>query len=164
MLNQSLLPEFDHECATTRKVLAGVPDTALDWKPHEKSFSMQDLAAHTVNILTWVGSTLEQDELDMASGFEPTPTGTRDELLAIFDANVASARAVLAGAEDDNLMSTWSLRSGDDVLLSMPKIAVLRSFVLNHMIHHRGQLSVYLRLKDVPVPSIYGPSADEQTF
>ena len=164
MLSQALLPEFDHECTTTRKLLAAVPDSALDWKPHEKSFSMQELATHIVNIPTWVGVTVDQDELDMGAGFEPPPTGTRDELLAYFDANVDAARTKLAEADDKTLMGNWTLRTGEVTHMTMPKIAVLRSFVMNHLIHHRGQLSVYLRLKDVPVPSIYGPSADEQAF
>jgi len=162
MLSASLLPEFDHECATTRKVLERVPDDALDWKPHEKSFSMQGLATHIVNIPTWVGTTIDEDGVDMAGGFEPPPTGSREQLLGWFDENVATARAKIAGADDRTLMGSWSLHTGDEVHFTMPKIAVLRSFVMNHLIHHRGQLSVYLRLRDVPVPSIYGPSADEQ--
>ena len=164
MLSQSLLPEFDHECATTRKVLARVPDDALDWTPHAKSMTMQHLATHIVNIPTWVGTTIDHDELDMAGGFEPPPTGARDALLGYVDANVAAARAKLAGADDRTLMRPWTLRSGDVEHVTLPKIAVLRSFVMNHLVHHRAQLALYLRLRDVPVPSIYGPSADESGF
>jgi uncharacterized damage-inducible protein DinB len=164
MLNQALLPEFDREMATTRRVLERLPDDALAWKPHEKSFSMGDLATHITNIPSWVASTIDHDELDMGAGFEPPPTGKRDDLLRIFDENVKTARAKIEGADDAALMREWALKSGDTEFFRMPKVAVLRGFVMNHMIHHRGQLSVYLRLKDVPVPSIYGPSADEESF
>jgi uncharacterized damage-inducible protein DinB len=164
MIAQTLLPEFDHECAVTRKVLGRLPDDGLDWKPHEKSFSMRDLATHVANIPGWVAVTVNQDELDMGDGFEPPPTGDRDVLLGRFDENVAASRAILEGASDEALLRNWSLRSGDLVHLTMPKAAVLRSFVMNHMIHHRAQLAVYLRLRDIPVPSIYGPSADEEAF
>jgi len=164
MLSQSMLPEFDHEMATTRRVIACVPDEALGYRPHEKSFSLGDLATHVVNIPTWVGVTIDQDVLDMAGEFPTPPTGKRDELLAIFDANVAAARAKLASADDATLMAPWTLKSGEQVHMTMPRVAVLRGFVLNHMIHHRGQLTVYLRLRDVPLPSVYGPTADEQAF
>ena len=163
MLSQSLLPEFDLEMANTRKTLERVPEDAQDWKPHEKSFSMGDLAAHLANILTWVGLTIGADELDL-EGTGRAKRGTRDETLALFDRNVVSARELIEGASDEELLGMWSLRSGDTVLGTMPRIAVLRSFVMSHMIHHRGQLTVYLRLRDVPVPSIYGPSADERPF
>jgi len=164
MLSQTMLPEFDMECATTRKLLERVPDDALTWKPHEKSFSMQDLAGHLVNIPSWVGSTIDHDDLDMAAGFEPAPTGNSAALVELFDENVAAARAKLETADDATLMGNWTLRSGETEHMTLPRAVVLRNFVLNHMIHHRAQLSVYLRLRDVPVPSIYGPSADEQTF
>jgi uncharacterized damage-inducible protein DinB len=161
MIAQSLLPEFDHECATTRRVLERVPDEAAAWKPHEKSFSMQELATHLVQVPSWMEATVLQDGIDMAGGYEPPEPGTREELLQRFDEHVAKARAILEGASDETLMQEWKLHTGDEVHFALPKAAVLRSFVMNHMIHHRAQLALYLRLKDVPVPSIYGPSADE---
>ncbi len=164
MISQTMLPEFDMECATTRKVLERVPDDALEWAPHEKSFSMQDLAGHIVNIATWVGSTIEHPGIDMAGGFEPAPTGNSARLLEMFDENVAAARTTLEGADDATLMGNWTLRAGDTEHMTLPRAVVLRNFVLNHMVHHRAQLAVYLRLRDVPVPSIYGPSADEASF
>jgi uncharacterized damage-inducible protein DinB len=150
--------------ATTRRVLERLPDEHLAWKPHEKSMSLGDLATHVVNIPTWAGITVDTAELDMGQEFPPPPTGRRAELLEIFDRHVSAARAKIESADDHALMQTWALKMGGQVLLEMPKVAVLRSFVLSHLIHHRGQLSVYLRLKDVPLPPIYGPSADEQGF
>lgn len=164
MLSQSLLPEFDHEMATTRRVIACLPDAARAWKPHPKSFSLGDLATHLVNIPTWVGATIDLDVLDMAGELPTPPGGNRDELLAIFDANVAAAREKLAAADDATLMAGWTLKSGETVHMTLPRVAVLRSFVMNHMIHHRGQLTVYLRLKDVSLPSVYGPTADERAL
>jgi uncharacterized damage-inducible protein DinB len=163
---ESMLPEFDHEMANTRKTLDRVPDDKFDWKPHEKSFSMGRLASHLSNLPGWTNVTIEQDSFDMAPpGEQPAQTPecrSRHELLEAFDANVTKARSSLAGASDEQLFRTWKLLATGNEVLAMPKIAVLRSFVMNHIIHHRAQLGVYLRLNDIPVPSIYGPSADEQ--
>lgn len=164
MIADSLLPEFDHEMATTRKTLERVPDGKFAWKPHDKSFSMGDLATHVANLPSWTVVTIDQEELDLSQPFDPPKADTAAGLLEIFDDNVSAARAKLANANDATLMGTWALKSGDQVFFSMPRVAVLRSFVMNHMIHHRAQLGVYLRLNDVPVPSSYGPSADEQTM
>lgn len=167
-LSESLLPEFDNEMANTRKTLERVPDNKSDWKPHPKSTAMGGLATHLGNIPTWVGYTINQDSLDLAPGGKPLPPAelakSQAELLATFDANVATARAAIAGASDADLFKQWTLMSNGNALLTLPKIAVLRSFVMNHLIHHRAQLGVYLRLNDIPVPSIYGPSADESPF
>lgn len=167
-LSESLLPEFDNEMANTRKTLARVPEEKSDWKPHEKSTSMGGLATHLSNIPTWVGYTIGQDSLDLAPGGKPMPpmemVRSQAQLLETFDANVAKARAAIAGASDAELFKPWSLMNNGNTILTMPKIAVLRSFVMNHLIHHRAQLGVYLRLNDIPVPSIYGPSADENPF
>jgi uncharacterized damage-inducible protein DinB len=162
-----MLPEFDHEMANTRRTLARVPDSTFDWTPHEKSPSMQDLVSHLANLPSWTVMTIEQDSIDMAppDGSEPPRTQaltTTEQVVETFDRNVAAARAAIAGASDEKLMETWSLLSGGEVELAMPKVAVLRSFILNHMIHHRAQLTVYLRMNDVPLPALYGPSADEQ--
>lgn len=159
-----LLSEFDHEMESTRKTLERVPEDKFGWKPHEKSGTMIWLAGHLANIPAWPKFTLEMDVLNV-DGFQPPPTPkTTQELLAFFDQNVASGRAALAAANEAQMFQTWTLKAGDKVMFSMPKIAVLRSMVMNHLIHHRAQLTVYLRLNDIPVPALYGPSADEQLF
>lgn len=167
-ISESLLPEFDHEMANTRKTLERVPDGKSDWKPHDNSMAMGGLATHVSNIPTWVGYTIDQDSLDLAPGGKPMPptpvVGSQAELLAAFDENVAKARAAIAGASDAELLKPWSLMNNGNTILTLPKVGVLRSFVMNHLIHHRAQLGVYLRLNDIPVPSIYGPSADESPF
>jgi uncharacterized damage-inducible protein DinB len=167
-INAALLPEFDNEMANTRKTLERVPEGKSDWKPHEKSMAMGGLASHLSNIPTWAVYTIAQDSLDLAPGGNPLPpqklAESQAELLSTFDENVAKARAAIAGASDEELFKSWSLLTNGTTILTMPKIAVLRNFVMNHLIHHRAQLGVYLRLNDIPVPSIYGPSADESPF
>ena len=161
MIAQSMLPEFDHEFATLRIALERVPNNP-DFQPHEKSMTLARLAGHLAEIPSWVGATLLVDELDFGAGeYEPFTTADKDELLARFDKDVAEARKVLAETTDETMMGNWTMRTGDTVHMTMPKVAVLRSFVFNHMIHHRAQLGVYLRLNDVAVPQTYGPSADE---
>lgn len=166
-LSESLLPEFDHEMANTRKTLERVPDDKFGWKPHEKSFPMGGLATHLANLPSWGSLTVSSDSFDMAPEGKPLKTPELNSCKAVlekFDENVAGTRAAIAGASDADLFKPWALMSNGNTLLTMPKIAVLRSFVMNHMIHHRAQLGVYLRLNDIPVPSIYGPSADESPF
>jgi uncharacterized damage-inducible protein DinB len=163
-LVDALLPEFDHEMTMTRKVLERVPDDKRDWKPHPMSFALGALATHVANLPTWGAETLNKSEIDVGGTPPLTAFPSTSETLAAFDTNVASARAALAGKTDAELASMWSLRRNGKTLFSMPKAAVLRSFVLSHLIHHRAQLTVYLRLLDVPVPAIYGPSADEPAF
>jgi len=161
---QSLLPEFDHETANTRKVLERVPEAHVAWKPHAKSYSLGDLALHLASLPTWTAITLQQPELDLdASGSAPPKRvwESRSALLKTFDANVAAARAVLAATPDADMMKPWTMKKGGKAVFTMPRVAVLRAFVMNHAVHHRGQLTVYLRLKDVPLPAIFGPSADE---
>lgn len=164
-LNAALLPEFDHEMENTRKTLERVPEDKFDWKPHEKSAALGRLANHLVDITAWVPITLSTDSLDVAPpGVPPVPRPTaasRKALLQMFDQNVKEARAAIASATDEQLMKPWSLLSGGKAVFTFPRIAVLRGFVMNHSIHHRAQLGVYLRLNDIPVPAIYGPSADE---
>lgn len=165
---QSLLPEFDMEMANTRKTLERVPDGKFDWKPHTKSGSMGWLAGHLANLPLWAAMTLQQDSLDIAPAggqpFQLPAPKNRKEVLEIFDQHVAAARQGITAATDEQLMKPWSLLKTGQTIMTMPKIAVLRSFVMNHIIHHRAQMGVYLRLNDVPVPSIYGPSADEGSF
>ena len=160
----SLIPEFDHEMATTRKVLERVPEERFDWKPHEKSFSLGVLAKHVATLPTWGTETLMRSEIDLVGNNPPTSAASKSELLNAFDKNVGDARAALVGKSDAELMAMWSLKRNGKTVFSMPKTTVLRSFVLNHVIHHRAQLTVYLRLLEIPVPSIYGPSADEPAF
>jgi len=164
LIVDSLIPEFDHEMATTRKVLERVPEERFDWKPHEKSFSLGVLAKHVATLPTWGTETLSRSEIDLVGNNPPTSATSKNELLTAFDKNVGDARAALAGKSDAELMAMWSLKRNGKTVFSMPKTTVLRSFVLNHLIHHRAQLTVYLRLLDIPVPSIYGPSADEPAF
>jgi uncharacterized damage-inducible protein DinB len=165
-MSQALLPEFDNEMANTRKALERVPEEKFGWKPHEKSMSMGRLATHLAELLGLVPTALKTESFDFAPPgappFQPTTAASRAGLLEMFDKNAANARAVIADATDAQLMTTWTLLRGGRALFSMPRIAVLRGMVMNHSIHHRGQLAVYLRLNDVPVPALYGPSADEQ--
>ena len=161
-LADALLPEFDHETNTTRRLLERLPEARLDWAPHPKSMRLGPLAAHLSNVVGWGLTTLTADGFDMAASPPPAPATSKDALLDGYDEIVRKTRAALVGRSDADLMAPWSLRNGRDVMFTMPKVAVWRSFVVNHLIHHRGQLSVYLRLQDVAVPSIYGPSADEQ--
>ncbi|HEY5617490.1 MAG TPA: DinB family protein [Vicinamibacterales bacterium] len=160
----ALLPEFDHEMTRTRKVLERVPEERFDWKPHQKSFSLGALAMHVATLPTWGTETLTRSEIDVGNNPAPAATPSKSDLLAAFDRNVAQARAALAGRTDAELTAMWSLKRNGKVVFSMPKTTVLRSLVLSHLIHHRAQLTVYLRLLDVPVPAMYGPSADESAL
>jgi uncharacterized damage-inducible protein DinB len=164
-ISDMLLPEFDQEMANTRKTLERIPEEKLGWKPHEKSMTLGRLAGHLAELTGWTTATLKQDEFDFqppgAPPFQPMIPKSRKELLDAFDKGAREARAAIAESSDQHLMANWSLLSGGKTLMTMPRTAVLRSFVMNHIIHHRAQLGVYLRLNDVAVPSIYGPSADE---
>ena len=165
-LVDALLPEFDHEMTTTRKVLERVPDDKFDWKPHAKSMSLGELA-HARREASDLGhrdADQVGDRPRRRCSSRRQRCRRRPSCLAAFDRNVAATRAALTGKTDGELMAPWSLKRGGKTIFSMPKAAVLRSFVLSHLIHHRAQLSVYLRLLDVPVPSMYGPSADEPSF
>jgi uncharacterized damage-inducible protein DinB len=165
-LKDALLPEFDMEMASTRKTLERVPEDKFGWKPHDKSFSMGHLASHLANLPNWAVFTLQQDSIDIAPIDGPKATTPRakskKELLEIFDKNLADGRAAIAAASDELMTQPWSLKAGGQTVFTIPKAAVLRTWVMNHNVHHRAQLGVYLRLNDVPVPSVYGPSADEQ--
>jgi uncharacterized damage-inducible protein DinB len=156
------LPEFDQEMANTRKILAVVPEALFTWKPHDKSMTLGRLASHVGEMPNWAETTINTDQLIVEPQFKPFNAGTSAELLDGFDRYVVAGRAAIAGATDDHLAKTWSLVFGGQILMSMPRTLVLRNMVMNHMIHHRGQLSVYLRLKEIPVPGMYGASADEK--
>jgi uncharacterized damage-inducible protein DinB len=165
-LSQSLLPEFDHEMAGTRRTLERVPEDRLGWRPHAKSMTLGGLATHLANIPSWIGYTIKLDSLDVAPVGAPPwreeEKTSQAALLGHFDAHVAEGRTLLAAATDEHLLGPWTLLAGGKAVFTMPRIATLRAFVMNHNVHHRAQLGVYLRLLDVPVPGLYGPSADEQ--
>jgi uncharacterized damage-inducible protein DinB len=159
-LSDTLLPEFDQEMKTTRRVLERVPTEKGKWKPHEKSFSLGHLAQLVAWMPGWIGQTLKQRELNLQGGAGYSYE-TTDALLAMFDKNVKDARAAIASSKDKDWDVEWSLKFGDRTIFTQPRREVVRQHI-NHLIHHRGQLTVYLRLVDVPVPSIYGPTADEK--
>ena len=159
---ESFLPEFDQEIASTRKLLERIPDDKLDWKPHEKSMSMKELGTHISEVPKWAPAFLQATEFNMAAEAPPrTLPETSAGIIELFDTHAREARDLVVKTSDADFMVEWSLKSGDKTLFSAPRVGVFRSFVMNHMIHHRGQLTVYLRLNDVPLPAIYGPSADE---
>ncbi len=167
-ISASLLPEFDQEMANLRKTLERLPDDKLDWTPHPKSKSMGWFANHLANLPSWLVFTMKDDKLDInppgGQGYREPAGSNRADILAQFDKNLADGRKALEGATDQQLMATWRLLSGGNEVLAMPRLAVIRSMILNHMIHHRGQLTIYYRLNDIPVPALYGPSADEGSF
>jgi len=162
---QSVIPQFEHEMRVTRTVLDRIPDDKFDWKPHTKSMTICGLVSHIAQIPSWTVPIISEASLDLAPvGGEPFKTPelkSRAEVLRIFDQSVSSAMEIMPSATDQALMEPWALLAGGKEIFKMPKIAVLRSFVISHIIHHRAQLGVYLRLNDISHPSIYGPSADE---
>ena len=163
-LIDALLPEFDREMGLTRRALERVPDGQFDWKPHPTSVTLGRLAEHLTEMPQWTTITMTQRGIEMTT---PRPDdyvrpATRAAVLAQFDKYLKEGRGHLAGKIDGEFEAPWTLKSGGKEVFTMPKIAVMRNFVLNHMIHHRGQLTVYLRMLGVAVPSIYGPSGDEQ--
>jgi uncharacterized damage-inducible protein DinB len=160
-IKDGLLAEFDHEMGTTRRLLERLPDDRLAWKPHAKSMSLGGLATHLSQLPHWGGTILTDASFDVAAAPPPPPEKTsRADILTAFDAAAKDTRALL-DKTDAELVAPWALRRGGQEMFSMPRTTAFRTFVLYHTVHHRGQLSVYLRLSDVPVPSIYGPSADE---
>jgi uncharacterized damage-inducible protein DinB len=164
MISQSMLPEFDQEMKTTRRVLERVDAGKFGWKPHDKSFPFGSLATHIAQLAGWGTMILGENGLDIGGDFPRPQIESTQDILDMFDKNVAATRAALAAASDEDLMKPWTLSKNGHEIFTLPKVAVVRTMVFNHVIHHRGQLSVYLRLNDIPVPSIYGPTADEQVF
>jgi uncharacterized damage-inducible protein DinB len=162
---EALIQELEQEAASTRRFLERVPAGKGDYTPHPKSMTLARLAGHVAEMPEWGTVTLTQDELDMhPPGGEPMvgfSSASADELVATFDRHVAAMLAALRGSQDADLGKPWTLKSGSQVYFTMPKAAVLRSFVFSHLVHHRAQLGVYLRLNDIAVPSSYGPTADE---
>jgi uncharacterized damage-inducible protein DinB len=163
---ESLLPEFDREMGLTRRVLERVPDGQFAWKPHEKSMTLGRLAEHLTEMPQWLAISITEPGID-TSGQRPPgyqPPATRAEVLAQFDKHLVMARTALTGRTDAEMMAPWTLKNQGKEVFTMPKAAVVRGFAMNHMIHHRGQMMVYLRMQNVAVPSVYGPSADESPF
>ena len=163
-LIDALLPEFDREMGLTRRALERVPDGQFDWKPHPTSMTLGRLAEHLTEMPQWATTTMTQSSLELTTE-RPADYGrpaTRAAVIKQFDTYLKESRGTVAGKTDGELNAPWTLKAGGKEVFTMPKIAVIRNFVLNHMIHHRGQLMVYLRMLGVPVPSTYGPSADEQ--
>lgn len=158
---EAFVAEFDSEMARTRKELERVPDGKFAWKPHPKSTAMGNLASHIASLAGFGDALLKMDSIDVTKRGAPFVAKTQKELLEVFDKNVATSRAAVAAATAEQLGKTWTLYNGDKVIFTMPRTNVLRTMLINHVIHHRAQLGVYLRLNDIPVPSIYGPTADE---
>jgi uncharacterized damage-inducible protein DinB len=160
-MKDALMAEYDHEMGTTRRLLERVPDDKLAWKPHEKSMAFGAIATHLANLANWGSTILTDTSFDLANA-PPNLLSmqSRAEILALFDASTTRTRALM-DRDDVSYMAPWSLKRGGQDMFTLPRIAAFRTFVVNHTIHHRGQLSVYLRLNDIPVPPIYGPSADE---
>lgn len=164
-LSQSILPEFGHETAGLRRVIERIPAERMAFRPHPKSFTLHDLANHLVTVPGWAHTTMTETELDFGlpetRARQPKPSDTVEGLLRTLDAGVEKALDALSSASDEDFQVIWTLKNDGQVILALPRVAVYRGFVMNHLIHHRAQLTVYLRLLDVPVPSLYGPSADE---
>ena len=159
-----LISELEREAKTTRRVLERVPDDKLTWKPHVKSMSLRQLAQHVATIPGSVSGMARLDGYDVEKFSEQPALESTAAIVAAFDASVAQAKADLAATDDAAMTKSWSFRMGGNPIMTVPRIGVYRGILLNHLYHHRGQLTVYLRLLDVPVPSIYGPSADENPF
>ncbi|MEP7213164.1 MAG: DinB family protein [Acidobacteriota bacterium] len=164
-LGSILIAEIEQEAVSARKCIERIPAEKFAWKPHEKSMEFGKLASHIAEMFSWTAATLQSPELDFAKmDYKPFEPATTADLVEFFDKNVAEAIDVLRNAPDEAFFENWTLRNGEQIYFTMPKAVVMRSFVLNHIVHHRGQLSVYLRLNDIAVPALYGPSADEGTM
>jgi len=162
-LGQTFAAELEHEAAATRKMLERLPAEKFDWKPHEKSMPFGVLAVHIAQMIDWVKLAVTTAELDYAvEPIKPFEPKSNAELLEYFDKRVEGAIEALANTSDEAIMGTWTVRAGERIFFVKPRIKVLRADCFNHFIHHRGQLSVYLRLNDIPLPGVYGPTADDQ--
>lgn len=163
MLSQAIIAELKQEGASTKKLLEKVPEGKFDWKPHEKSMTLGRLASHVAELPAFLNSVLTIDDFDFAKGhYMPYTTNNPTELMQVFQEKLDEVVQTLQNISDEQMQATFTLRSGDHVIASLPRIAAIRSMGMNHLIHHRGQLSVYLRLLDIPIPGMYGPSADER--
>lgn len=164
-ISEMLLAEFEQEMANTRRALERVEDETMHWRPHDRSMSMAELVGHLADVPGWVPKIMTTAEIDImppdGPGYEPFVPKTYLDVLKRFDANMELAREALRSASDETYLAQWTLKKGGKEMFSLPRVAVLRTMVMNHQIHHRGQLTVYYRLLDIPVPALYGPSADE---
>ena len=160
-VRESLLPEFDHETTMTRVVLERLPEGAFEWRPHPKSYTLGGLATHLAQIPHWGTSILTKDFYDLATSTTRDPLTSLKAVLETFDGHVREVRSALVSLTDGQLLQPWALRRAEKIVLSMPRVSALRGFVVRHLVHHRGQMTVYLRLNDVPLPPLYGPTADE---
>ncbi len=163
-ISDLLSQELDQEAQTTRRVLERVPDDKLAWKPHDKSMSLGQLALHVATVPGNVAQMASQSSVQVPDNFTQLAAATAAELVPALEESVATAKGILANLDDEGMAGTWTAQVGDREVMSVPRGVVFRSILFNHWYHHRGQLSVYLRLLDIPVPSIYGPSADENPF
>ena len=160
-ISQMLLPEFDQEMASTRRLFENLPDRISDYKPHAKSMAMNRLAGHIAELPGWAAMTLTTEDLNITSDMKPLLVSTREEALAELDRNVKAAREQIAAASDEAFMKSWTLRFNGAPMMTMPRVSVVRGWMMNHLIHHRSQLGVYMRLNDIAIPGMYGSSADE---
>lgn len=162
MLNQAFITELKHEAASTKRMLERVPEGKFDWKPHEKSMTLGRLTTHVAELPGFLNSILTMDEFDFAKGhYKPSHAETPEELMNVFQQKLDEVVQTLQNTSDEKMRENFTLRSGDQVFATLPRMAAVRPMALNHIIHHRGQIAVYLRLLDIPVPGMYGPSADE---
>ena len=160
-----LAAEIQHEADSSKRCLERIPADKFSWKPHEKSMEMGKLASHVAEMFSWTSAVLPHSELDFAKmDYTPFDPQSTDDLVEFLNKSVNEAIETLSNTPDEAFLENWTLRKGDDVYFTLPKIAVMRDFVINHIIHHRAQLTVYMRLNDIPVPGLYGPSADEPTM
>lgn len=162
MLSHAFIAEIKHEAASTKKILERVSEGKFDWKPHEKSMSLGRLASHVAELPAFLNAILTIDDYDVAKGhYKPFHANTPQELMNVFHEKLDEVVQTLENTNDEKMRANFTLRSGEHVIATVPRMIAVRSMALNHLIHHRGQIAVYLRLLDVPVPGLYGPSADE---
>lgn len=162
-INETLLAELEREAANTKKILEKIPTEHLDWKPHEKSYKMGALAGHIAEIPSWLDLMLNANELDFATmNYTPPAIKESSDIMKLFEENLAKAKEVLKNATDEKFNGKWRMRHGEQIFFELPRQEVIRTWVFSHIVHHRAQLGVYLRLLNIPLPTIYGPTADEQ--
>lgn len=162
MLNQSFITEIKQEAASTKRILERVPEDKFDWKPHAKSMTLGRLASHVAELPGFLNSILTIDEFDFAKGhYKPTLAKTTEELMNLFQQKLDEVAETLQNTSDEQMQANFTLLNGDHIIVKVPRMVAVRSMALNHLVHHRGQIAVYLRLLDIPVPGLYGPSADE---
>lgn len=162
MISQAFIAEIKHEATSTKRILERVPEGKFDWKPHEKSMSLGRLATHVAELPGFLHSILTIDDFDFAKGhYTPSHADTPEELMNVFQEKLDEVLQTLQNTSDEKMQANFTLRSGEHVIATVPRMVAVRSMALNHLIHHRGQIAVYLRLLNVPVPGLYGPSADE---